>query len=130
VLEVSDETVVHCCAPHPPVRLLRSAGARHLSLDATLLTEVDDDPLGEAVEGGAGLLLGCVPALDAALPPVDDLLAPVRRLWRRLGLAAEALPATVVVTPTCGLAGASGGYARTALETCARAGRALREEAL
>ena len=58
------------------------------------------------------------------------MLRPVRRLWQRLGLAAEELPAAVVVTPTCGLAGASAGYARDALRQCARAAAALLEEPL
>ena len=123
-------TVVHCCAAHPPVPLIRAAGAQHLSLDATLLTESDDDALGTAVEAGAGLLLGCVPATGTALPATDALLAPVRRLWRRLGLPAEQLPATVVVTPTCGLAGASEAYARQALRACTAAATALQGEPL
>lgn len=122
------QTVVHCCAPHPPVPLMLAAGARHLSLDATLLTESDDDALGTAVEGGAGLLLGCVPATDTALPGVDALVAPVRRLWRRLGMTPELLAATVVVTPTCGLAGASEAYARRALQASVRAASALDAE--
>jgi methionine synthase II (cobalamin-independent) len=130
VLGVAEHTVVHCCAPHPPVALLRRAGAGALSLDATLLTPSDDDAIGEAVAEGAGLLLGCVPSTDAALAPVADVLRPVRRLWQRLGFAAEELPATVVVTPTCGLAGASEGYAREALRHCARAAAALQEEPL
>lgn len=128
VLGVAEHTVVHCCAARPPVGLLRRAGAGHLSLDATLLTEVDDDALGEAVESGAGLLLGCVPSRDAPLAPAADVLGPVRRLWRRLGLAPERLAPTVVITPTCGLAGASPGYARQALQSCVQAGRALEEE--
>ena len=130
VLDGHDRTVVHCCAAHPPVGLLRRAGAGALSLDATLLTESDDDALAEAVEQGAGLLLGCVPAVDAPVAPVDAVLAPVRRLWRRTGLRPELLPSTVVVTPTCGLAGASAAYARTALAACTAAARALREEPL
>ena len=124
------QSLVHCCAPHPPVPLLLAAGAQHLSLDATLLTESDDDAIGTAVEGGAGLLLGCVPAADAPLAGTDAVLAPVRGLWRRLGFPGETLPATVVLTPTCGLAGASGGYARQALQACVRAAAALAEEPL
>ena len=123
-------TVVHCCAAHPPVPLMVAAGAQHLSLDATLLTESDDDVLGTAVEAGVGLLLGCVPSTDTALPDVGTLLAPVRRLWRRLGMPAEQLPATVVITPTCGLAGASEAYARRALQACVRAATALDDEPL
>ena len=130
VLEVGEHVLVHCCAPHPPVRLLHKAGVRGLSLDATLLTEADHDALGEAVEAGVGLLLGCVPSTDAPLPGVDATLHPVRRLWQRLGLPAERLPQAVVVTPTCGLAGASQQYARQALQHCVRAGQALADEPL
>ena len=130
VLAGSEHTVVHCCAAHPPVRLLQRAGARSVSLDAALLTEVDDDPIGEAVEQGLGLLLGCLPGTDTPLPAVDEVLRRVRRLWRRLGLPAEDLPQTVVITPACGLAGASEAYARSALQQCVRAGQALREEPL
>ena len=130
VLEAGEDPLVHCCAPHPPVRLLRKAGARSLSLDATLLTDADDDALGEAVEAGAGLLLGCVAATDAPLPAVDAVLTPVRRLWQRLGFPAQDLPRTVVITPTCGLAGASPAYAKQALQLCVRAGQALLDEPL
>lgn len=119
------ETVVHCCAPAPPVELLRRAGAGAVSLDATLLTPSDDDALGEAVEAGAGLLLGVVPSADAPLPDLAATLEPVRELWRRLGFEPGLLPETVVVTPTCGLAGASPGHARRALETCVEIARRL-----
>lgn len=121
-------TIVHCCAPGPPLLLLREAGAQHLSLDATLLHERDDDALGEAVEAGAGLLLGVVPSTDGPLAETDEVLRPVRRLWRRLGVAPEELPRSVVLTPTCGLAGATPAYARQALEACVRAAEALEEE--
>ena len=121
------DTVVHCCAPGVPVALLRKAGAGAVSLDATLLTPRDDDALGEAVEGGTGLLLGVVPALDGAL----DLRAAtdaVQQLWRRLGQREEALPARVVVTPTCGMAGATPGHARRALEASAQVARRVGEQ--
>ena len=125
VLAVADSTVVHCCAAQVPVALLRKAGAGAVSLDATLLTPRDDDALGEAVEGGAGLLLGVVPAMDAALSDLDAMMSPVQALWRRLGMAPEHLATTVVVTPTCGFAGASPGHARRALEATVELGRRL-----
>lgn len=125
VLEVSDDVVVHCCAPSPPVALLQKAGARAVSLDATLLTPRDDDVLGEAVDAGLGLLLGVVPSTDAPLgQPADRVTA----LWRRLGFPAERLASTVVVTPTCGLAGASPAWARRALEACVETARRLGED--
>lgn len=121
------DTVVHCCAPQVPVELIRRAGAGAVSLDTTLLAPRDDDALGEAVEGGTGLLLGVVPALDARL----DLRAgtgAVEQLWRRLGQQPEALPASVVVTPTCGMAAATPGHARRALEASAEIARRLGEQ--
>src|SRR4051812_19926416 len=50
---------VHCCAPGPPIALLRAAGFGVLSFDAT--RPVDLDAVGEAVEAGCALVLGIVP---------------------------------------------------------------------
>jgi len=127
VLEVAEHTVVHCCAPAPPIELLHRAGAGSLSLDLAVLTPRDDDAIGLAVEGGAGLLLGVVPGTDAVLSDLDARTAPLKQLWRRLGFEAQALPAAVVVTPSCGLAGASPSYARRALAACREAARRMGE---
>jgi methionine synthase II (cobalamin-independent) len=127
VLEVANDTVVHCCAPSPPIGLFRDAGAGAISLDAAVLTPRDDDAIGLALEEGAGLLLGLVPGVDADLSDVASRMEPVKALWRRLGFAAEMLPVAVVVTPACGLAGASPAYARSALATCVEIARRLGE---
>ncbi len=119
--------VVHCCAAEPPVALLVAAGAAGLSLDARTLTAGRDEALGGAVEAGVRLLLGLVPAVDTELSDLATTLAPVRSLWRRLGFPAEQLPATVTVTPTCGLAAASPAYARAAMGRCREAARVLAE---
>lgn len=128
--DYSATPLVHCCAPSPPVALLRQAGARALSLDLGVLTGSDDDALGDAVEDGVALLLGVVPSTDAPLPRVDRTLLPVRRLWRRLGLAPERLPVAVGLTPACGLAGATAEHATAALLHCRTAARALAAEPL
>ncbi|OHV38220.1 MULTISPECIES: hypothetical protein [Pseudofrankia] len=62
---------VHCCAPDVPLKLLRSAGAQFVSLDATLLPQKADEVIGEAVEAGMRLLMGVVPSTDqpGASPP-------------------------------------------------------------
>ncbi|MBC7374654.1 MAG: methionine synthase [Frankiales bacterium] len=127
VLAVTDDTVVHCCAQHPPVELLIGAGAAAVSIDATLLTPRDDEALGVAVESGRALLLGVVPTRDVRLD-LAATMEPVRVLWRRLGFDHDRLPGTVVVTPTCGLAGVSPGYARAALSACVEIARRLGEE--
>ncbi|MFJ1755877.1 methionine synthase [Kitasatospora sp. NPDC088134] len=123
--------LVHSCAPGVPIPLLRRAGAAGISLDFSLLTERHDDDLGEAVEGGTLLLAGVLPSTDATPAESKTVSDPagsvqgVRTLWRRLGLAPELLGRRVVVTPTCGLAGASPAYARRALAAAVRAARSL-----
>ena len=118
--------VVHCCAAGPPMELLRAAGAQAISLDAALLPA--EDSLGEAVQAGLALWLGLVPNCDPGtrLDPAR-LADPARTLWRRLGFPPEELAQTVVVTPACGLAGASTGYARAALAAARDAARVLVE---
>ena len=117
--------VVHSCAPDVPFALLRRAGATGISFDFTLLTERDDDMIGEAVEGGAKLLVGVVPTTEGALSDPAGSVMGVRTLWRRLGLHPGLLAEAVTVTPTCGLAGVSPAYARRALAHCVEAARSL-----
>ncbi|MFJ4643039.1 methionine synthase [Streptomyces bobili] len=117
--------VVHSCAPDVPFALLRRAGAAAVSFDFSLLTERDDDTIGEAVEAGTRLFAGVVPGTDAALSDPAGSVMGVRTLWRRLGLRPDLLAEAVTVTPACGLAGASPAYAREALAHCVRAARSL-----
>src|SRR5699024_7166366 len=59
--------VVHCCAPRPPVGVLRSAGAGAIAVDATLLDGAPGtllDEIGEVWESATTLLLGLVPAVE------------------------------------------------------------------
>jgi hypothetical protein len=123
------DAVVHCCAPNVPYGLLRRAGATAISLDAGLVPKRDDDAIGEAIEAGVGLFLGVVPGVDRELPDLKATAEPVRELWRRLGFSPERLAEQVLLTPACGLAGASPGYVRTALARCREAARMLYEAA-
>ncbi|MEG8277889.1 methionine synthase [Streptomyces sp. AHA2] len=116
---------VHSCAPDVPFALLRRAGVAAVSFDFSLLTERDDDAIGEAVEGGTRLFAGVVPAAEGPLSDPAGSVMGVRTLWRRLGLSPGLLAEAVTVTPACGLAGASPQYARAALAHCARAARSL-----
>ncbi|MFJ9941724.1 methionine synthase [Streptomyces erythrochromogenes] len=119
------EVIVHSCAPEVPFGLLRRAGATGVSFDFSLLTEREDDAIGEAVEGGTKLFTGVVPGTDGPLSDPGGSVMGVRKLWRRLGLAPGALAESVVVTPSCGLAGASPAYARAVQAHCVRAARSL-----
>ncbi|MFI9027091.1 methionine synthase [Streptomyces sp. NPDC053560] len=117
--------VVHSCAPDVPFALLRRAGAAGIACDFSLLTERDDEAIGEAVESGTTLFAGVVPGTDGPLSDPAGSVMGVRSLWRRLGLNPGTLSESVVITPACGLAGASPDYARKVLAHCVRAAGSL-----
>ncbi|MFC6081491.1 methionine synthase [Sphaerisporangium aureirubrum] len=121
-------TVIHCCAPGVPFDVLSSTGAGGLSLDLGLLRRRDEDHLGEAIEAGTALFLGVVPGTGTRLPDKGVVAKPAIELWRRLGFPPGRLADQVVLTPSCGLAGASPPYARAALARCREAARVLHED--
>ncbi|WP_100444558.1 uroporphyrinogen decarboxylase/cobalamine-independent methonine synthase family protein [Glycomyces xiaoerkulensis] len=117
--------VVHCCDPGVPLRLLREAGAQAVSLDLTRV-DFDDasavDELGEHLDGGGRLIAGAVPSTGTAEPGLADRATDlILELWHRLGFEPERLPRQVSVTTTCGMAAASPGYARAAMEAAREA---------
>lgn len=69
-----------------------------MSFDFSLLTEREDDVIGEAVEDGMKLFAGVVPGTDGPLSDPGGSVMGVRKLWRRLGLAPGTLAESVVVT--------------------------------
>lgn len=127
-LGLFDRPVVHCCAPAVPFALLRRAGVRGVSVNASLLRRRDEEAVGEAVEAGVTLFLGVVPGTDTRLPDAGVVAKPALELWRRLGFDPERLAGQVVLTPACGLAGASPRYARAALAACRKGAQVLRDD--
>ncbi|KAB8193701.1 methionine synthase [Nonomuraea phyllanthi] len=127
-LRAFESPIVHCCAPSVPFALLRRAGVRGISVDASLLRRRDEDAVGECVEAGLTFLLGVVPGTDTRLPDAGAIARPALDLWRRLGFAPDRLAGQVVLTPACGLAGASPAYARAALAACRKAAQVLRDD--
>ncbi|HEY8478427.1 MAG TPA: methionine synthase [Spirillospora sp.] len=121
--------VVHCCARDVPYALLRGAGAKAIAVDLSLVPDRDDDAVGETIDAGTGLFLGAVPATDTALPSLQATAEPVRELWRRLGFPPARLAEQVVITPACGMAGASPRHVRAALKRCRDTARMLFEAA-
>lgn len=119
--------VVHSCAADVPVGLLVRTGVAGLSLDLTLVDDTLEQALGEAVESGVVLLAGVVPSADTELSDAATTVGPVPRLWSRLGLTPETMASSVVVTPTCGMAGASPGHVQRALRLAREAARRLVE---
>ncbi len=120
---------VHCCAADVPIGLLVSAGATALLLDAALLDSGHYDDLAVAIDGGLDLWPGVVPTDEPATrPPAEQLARSVHRLWSALGYAPADLVGRTVVTPACGLAGASPSWARAALGLACDTARQLSAE--
>jgi hypothetical protein len=124
--------VLHCCAERPPLALLRRTGADALSVDLLIHDQRDDDELGELLDAGRRLVAGVVPGTGpvSASPAseVGDSVGHVTALGHRLGLSAESLAHGVLLSPTCGQAGATPAAARRTLTVLRGAGRALRQD--
>ena len=134
-------TIVHCCAPSVPFGIIRAAGADGVAFDLSQLRRGEEDRVAETAEAGLGLLTGAVPAVpdqatggagssEASSRPADgaqQTAERVIRLWRRLGLSLATCAEQTVITPACGLAGASPAQARAALTRCRQAASMLPE---
>jgi methionine synthase II (cobalamin-independent) len=117
--------VVHSCAADPPLGLLRGAGAAGLSLDLGVLAAGQYDDLARALEDGDRVLLGVVPTVAEHAPTARAATERALRLLDMLGLGPDEVGDQLVLTPACGLAGATPDRARAALTACREAAAAL-----
>ena len=120
-------TVVHCCATTVPFGIIQRAGADGLAFDLSQLRRGEEDGVAEAAEAGLGLLTGAIPALADKPGGARETAERVLRLWQRIGLPLATAADQAVITPACGLAGASPAQARAALTRCREAGAMLPE---
>ena len=139
-------TVVHYCGQDVPFGIIVDAGAHGVSFDPSQLRRADFDGFAEAAEAGAGLLVGALPTTGPAnpdprgpeaarrsgrderqRPKPSDTAGIVRDLWRKMDLPAAQCAQQVVITPACGLPGASPQQARDALRWCREAAAILPE---
>jgi hypothetical protein len=132
-------TVVHCCALSVPFGVIKDAGADAAGCDLSKLGRGGEDGLAEAVEAGLGILAGVIPATGTAAapepPPASEAAQVVTGVWQRMGwpvarngaAGPQGMAAQVVLTPACGMAGATPGYARAAMARCREAARLLPE---
>lgn len=100
--------VLHSCAGGVPLDLVTAehgAGISAVALDADTLTAADREVLGQALERGVTVYLGCLPT-SAGGPalPVEVLTRRVQALATDLGVAGGRSP-RLMLTPACGLAG-------------------------
>ena len=120
-------TVVHCCATTVPFGIIQKAGADGVSFDLSQLRRGEEDAVAETAEAGLGLLTGAVPAVTDEPGGPRETAERVIRMWRRLGLPLATAAPQAVITPACGLAGASPAHARSALARCYEAAAILPE---
>ena len=119
VTESGAVPVVHCCARDVPVGLLVGAGAAGVSVDLDVLAPAAYDELAELLEQQRPVCLGVVPSTAPASPPTDRAVTErVLRVLEMLGLDPESAASSLVVAPSCGLAGATDDWARRALALC------------
>ncbi len=124
VTDSGAEPWVHTCAAATPLPLLRGAGARGLSVDLARMSAADHDALADAVEAGETVVLGVVPSADAETWPTDGQVAETVLRWLDVvGIDAATVGDRLVLSPSCGLAGASPSWARQML-TLVRRGAA------
>ncbi|KRB77133.1 methionine synthase [Nocardioides sp. Root190] len=115
---------VHCCADDVPIELIRGAGAGGVMLDVGLLDASANDAAAEALEAGTTIALGVVPT-SGELPGDAAVVERVLRWLDMIGLDPEVVGERLVVTPACGLAGATPATARRATELVRSVARSL-----
>ena len=125
-------SVIHSCASPVPFGIIWSARPNAVAFDLSLLRREDADCVAEMAEAGMGILAGALPAVTTAGAPreKEEPLKTARRVlrfWRRLGMAPEDCAPQVVVTPSCGLAGAVPARAAEVLAHCREAARIVAE---
>ena len=119
--------MVHCCATTVPFGIIQKAGADGIAFDLSQLRRGEEDGVAEAAEAGLGLLTGAIPAVTVEAGGARETAERVIRLWQRVGLPLATLAGQAVITPACGLAGASPAQARAALARCREAAAMLPE---
>ena len=124
---------VHCCDARAPVALLTRAGAELVSIDLRVLQRSEEEALGQVVDAGHRAMLGVVPTLSTEAHGGRTVAERAAQLvldqYARWGFPAETANPRVVLSPTCGLAGADPGGARAAYAAAREASRLLREDA-
>jgi len=126
---------LHCCAPHPPIEMLVRAGFTGLAIPLRpegVTSEVEQEPVGQALDQGATLGWGVLDGREMPAGPGDASRAAssVLRQLDRWGFTPESVADRIVLTPSCGLAGSTPHVVRAAYRALREAGRLVRDEGL
>ncbi|PKQ32736.1 MAG: methionine synthase [Actinobacteria bacterium HGW-Actinobacteria-2] len=127
---VGVRSLVHSCAPWKgpgaawPLPALVRAGIGGMSLDIDTLTAADLDQWGESLDAGLAGYLGVLPTVGEVLG-VDALATRTLRLLDRLG---NPDPASIVLTPACGMASWTPAQVSQALASLRRVSQRVAED--
>lgn len=123
---VGAPVVLHSCAADLPWTLLQRSALAAIAVDTATLRAADLDGVGEFIESGRTVLLGVVPGTAPTQRWVPEhAAAAAAAVTDRLGFARTILRERIGITPACGLAGATEGWARAAVGLAQKAADGL-----
>jgi len=123
-------SVLHCCAGPVPFAIIMAAQPDAVSFDLSLVRREDGDLIAELADTGKGIFAGAVRTILPRNTRDDQPAYTARRIlrfWRALGMNPAAAGRQIVVTPACGLAGATPTRAVEALAHSREAARIVPE---
>ena len=123
-------TAVHCCAGPVPFEMIMAARPDSISFDLSLVRREDGDLIAEIADTGKGIFVGAVRTIlprNTRDDPPAQTARKILRFWRALGMNPADAGRQIVVTPACGLAGATPTRATEALAHCREAARIVPE---
>ncbi len=123
------EVLLHSCGEQIPWTVLQRSAVSAVAVDPSGFADKDLDGLGEFLDTGRAVVFGVLPgtATDRR-PSVEQVAAAVAAVTDRIGLPRAVLRDRVGISPACGLAGATAGWARAALGLAQRAADALTDD--
>lgn len=126
-ISVIDRPVImHDCSSDVPWDLLQRTRFTGVSVDLAQIRTSDLDGIGQLLDEGRDVILGAVPAIEpATVPAAEQIAKSCAEMTDRIGLSRTVLAEHVVISPSCGLAGADEEWAKTALALCSTAAQGL-----
>ena len=123
-------SVLHCCAGPAPFAIIMGAQPDAVSFDLSLVRREDGDLIAELADTGKGIFAGAVRTIlprNTRDDPPAQTARRILRFWRALGMNPSDAGRQIVVTPACGLAGATPTRAVEALAHSREAARIVPE---
>lgn len=129
VATVGAEVMLHSCAPHIPWKVLQRSTIHAVSVDVATLGDEGLDGLAEFVDSGRTAVFGLVPAtVPENRPSAEEVASAAAAVTDRIGFPRTVLGTRIGISPTCGMAGATEVWARTATGLSQRAATAIADD--